>query len=61
MLNYHQRQRDFGPHELPALNDELFVFPHGMSEDLVDAVTAGINALLKLTQKASKPEEASLD
>lgn len=61
VLNYYQRGRVFHCKEIPALTDELFVFPNGLTDDLVDAVTTGVSVLLKPKKKTVGSQARSLD
>lgn len=45
-LNYYQRGQVRHATHLPALDDELLVFPRGLHDDLVDAVGTAVNLLL---------------
>lgn len=58
-LNFYQRGQVVHTRHLPALDEELLVFPHGMNDDLVDAVGTAVNTLLVPRKKKPKATASS--
>lgn len=50
-LNFYQRGQVRHAVHLPALDEELLIFPRGMNDDLVDAVGTAVNVLLSPREK----------
>lgn len=59
-LNYYQRGQVRHTVHLPALDEELLVFPRGMNDDLVDSTGTAVTFLLKPRDAKAKARGRSL-
>lgn len=59
-LNFYQRGQVVHAVSLPALDEELLVFPNGMNDDLVDAVGTPVNLFLAPAEKKKRATGASV-
>ena len=54
-------QRVLHTHDMPALNDELLVFPHGLNDEPVNTVTTDVEVLLQPKTKKRTAAGCNVD